>query len=165
MTRQAFWIVPALAFALAAPAAAKDNENRKEKHRNKVLRESIYDDGRYDSRYGVARGDNMRFRGMDRNGDGAITRKEWQGNDKSFNQHDLNRDGVLAGREVRSGARNDAQVRRDARVRRGTDTFGRLDRNRDGVLHGSEWPYDSSAFRRIDRNRNGVIENWEYRQQ
>lgn len=48
---------------------------------------------------GKAKGN--RFRGMDRNGDGVITRDEWRGNDQSFQQHDRNRDGVLSGDEMR----------------------------------------------------------------
>ena len=51
---------------------------------------------------------NMRFRAMDVNGDGRITRQEWRGNARSFRNHDWNGDGVLAGDEVRTGAvRND----------------------------------------------------------
>lgn len=47
---------------------------------------------------------NMRFRGLDANGDGRITRREWRGNDRSFRVHDRNRDGVLSGREVWAGS-------------------------------------------------------------
>lgn len=43
----------------------------------------------------------MRFRGMDRNGDGVISRDEWRGNDQSFRNHDRNGDGVLSGDELR----------------------------------------------------------------
>lgn len=43
----------------------------------------------------------MRFRGMDQNGDGVISRSEWRGNDKSFRKHDRNHDGVLSGDELR----------------------------------------------------------------
>src|SRR5688572_31907832 len=43
---------------------------------------------------------NASFRGMDRNGDGVITRREWQGNAVSFRNHDRNGDGVLTGREI-----------------------------------------------------------------
>lgn len=46
----------------------------------------------------------MRFRGLDRNHDGRITRDEWRGNDVSFRVHDWNGDGVLSGEEVRPGA-------------------------------------------------------------
>lgn len=162
MNRQAFWIVPALALALAAPAAAKDNKNKREKEWNKARRESaarVYEDDWYRDR--GSRAENNRFRGIDRNGDGVITRKEWPGNDKSFNQHDLNRDGVLAGREVRAGSRRDDT--RDARMARRGGDFGSLDRNRDGVLQEREWPYGSDDFYRLDRNRNRIIESWEYR--
>jgi hypothetical protein len=44
-------------------------------------------------------------------------------------------------------------------------SFGRLDRNNDGVLEGREWPYGSIDFSRLDRNNNRVIENWEFRLQ
>jgi hypothetical protein len=47
----------------------------------------------------------MRFRGMDSNGDGRITRREWRGNDNSFRNHDCNGDGVLSGNEVRPGGK------------------------------------------------------------
>lgn len=163
MNRQAFWIVPALALALAAPAAAKNNGKGKgggKGHKGSVATIHEEDRGEHGGRYRgdrdvrEERGDNMRFRGIDRNGDGVITRGEWPGNDTSFEQHDRNRDGVLTGAEVRAGAARD-----DARL----GTFGRLDRNDDGVLDGREWPYGSSRFARLDRNGNRVIETWEYR--
>lgn len=167
---KAIWIVPALAIGLAAPVAADDNDDRKEKNRNRVLRERVYDyedDGYYGARGRNNR--NMRFRGMDRNGDGVITRSEWRGNTRSFRQHDLNRDGVLAGREVWTGM-GSRDVWDDSRYgdsRYGTvygsGTFGQLDRNRNGVLESHEWPYAASDFYRFDRNGNRVIESWEYR--
>ena len=45
-----------------------------------------------------------RFRAMDANGDGVITRDVWRGCDRSFAVHDWNNDGVLSGDEVRAGA-------------------------------------------------------------
>ena len=42
----------------------------------------------------------MRFRGMDKDNDGKISRDEWRGNDKSFEKRDRNGDGVLSGDEV-----------------------------------------------------------------
>ena len=45
----------------------------------------------------------MRFQGMDTNGDGVITRREWRGNDNSFRNQDWNGDGILSGDEVRTG--------------------------------------------------------------
>ena len=46
----------------------------------------------------------MRFEAMDANHDGRITRNEWRGSDRSFDNHDWNGDGVLSGDEVRPGA-------------------------------------------------------------
>src|SRR5213595_2410467 len=43
---------------------------------------------------------NIRFQGLDRNHDGVITRAEWRGNDRSFQNEDWNGDGVLSGEEV-----------------------------------------------------------------
>ena len=43
---------------------------------------------------------NTRFRGMDRDNNGIITRSEWRGNTRSFRNQDWNNDGVLSGREV-----------------------------------------------------------------
>src|SRR5919107_5985933 len=42
----------------------------------------------------------MRFRAMDTDKDGVITRAEWRGSDQSFRQQDTNGDGVLSGDEV-----------------------------------------------------------------
>jgi Ca2+-binding EF-hand superfamily protein len=53
------------------------------------------------------RNENMRFRGVDKNGDGMISRQEWPGNDTSFRNHDRNNDGVLSGDEVRPAAQRD----------------------------------------------------------
>ena len=42
-----------------------------------------------------------RFRGMDTDRDGVVTRAEWRGSDQAFRNHDTNSDGVLSGAEVR----------------------------------------------------------------
>ena len=68
----------------------------------------LYDRDRYyrDRDYvGYGSSDRIRHRGMDRNHDGVITRREWRGNDNSFDRHDRNGDGRLSGREVRPGSR------------------------------------------------------------
>lgn len=169
MKRHSFLIVPALALAMAAPAMAKDKDNERQKEKNRARREMLYDRGYY---YGGS--ENARFRGMDRNGDRVITRGEWRGNDRSFRNHDLNGDGVISGREIWAGSRSDmygygrsdTYGYDDGNVYGSrTMSFGRLDRNNDGVLESYEWPYGSSAFLRLDRNGNRVIENWEYRLQ
>ena len=45
-----------------------------------------------------------RFRGMDSNNDGVITRAEWRGNDRAFRNQDWDGNGILSGDEVRQGA-------------------------------------------------------------
>jgi Ca2+-binding EF-hand superfamily protein len=95
-----------------------------------------------------------RFRGMDRNGDGVITRDEWRGSERSFEIHDINKDGVLSGTEVRT-SETDWQDRRgwDDLV----DQFDRTDRDNNGVISRDEWYSDPSTFDRLDRDRNGAI--------
>jgi len=123
---------------------------------------------------GRARGqqgrENMRFQGMDRNGDGVITRAEWRGSAQSFRVHDWNRDGRLSGDEVRPGAQRG--VNRDEydyapdRAREFDDWtsegFAYLDHNRDGRLGRDEWHYDVESFVRADRNRDNVLSREEF---
>ena len=69
----------------------------------------------------------MRFRTMDRNRDGVVTRAEWQGSDQAFRQQDRNGDGILSGDEVR--------VAQGAGV---VNVFTQLDVDRDGLLTEAE---------------------------
>jgi Ca2+-binding EF-hand superfamily protein len=114
---------------------------------------------------------NMRFQGMDRNGDGIITRAEWRGSVQSFKVHDWNGDGRLSGDEVRVGARrNDrAQVddfdyyEREYVFDDWTDRgFRALDYNRDNRITRDEWRFDREGFRRADHNNDGVISRAEF---
>ena len=87
--------------------------------------------------------DQMRFRAMDRNGDGVVTRAEWQGSDQSFRQQDRNGDGILSGDEVR--------------VAQGADTvniFALVDLDGNGKVTTQEW---RRAFTQLDVNRDGVL--------
>lgn len=61
-----------------------------------------------DRSYGNENAGGRRFRGMDSNGDGIITRNEWRGNDNSFRKHDRNGDGVISGDELRGNGKNKA---------------------------------------------------------
>ena len=114
--------------------------------------------------------DTMRFRAMDRNRDGVITRREWRGSDQSFRVHDWNEDGVLSGDEVRVGAtrrmadRNDDYTpNRRATFYDWTQTgFKNLDANDDGRVSMDEWHYDVESFRRADRNGDDALERSEF---
>ena len=113
----------------------------------------------------------MRFEAMDRNGDGVITRDEWNGSARSFQVHDWNGDGRLAGNEVRIGAqRNIEQAEvadhvpgRSERYLNWTAAgFTSLDHNRDSRITANEWHFDLESFRRADRNRDDVLTRPEF---
>jgi hypothetical protein len=95
--------------------------------------------------------DQMRFRAMDRNRDGVVTRAEWQGNDQSFRQQDRNGDGILSGDEVRVPQGAD-----------GMNVFALVDADGNGRVTAQEW---RGAFAQLDVNRDGVLtddELWSY---
>lgn len=111
----------------------------------------------------------QRFRAMDKDGDGTISRAEWRGSDQSFRVHDWNRDGVLSGTELREVVRQAQRADQDEDFD-DTDTFNdwsetrftAMDGNRDGRITRPEWPYDLDSFRRADRNRDGVLVRGEF---
>jgi hypothetical protein len=112
----------------------------------------------------------MRFEAMDTNGDGAISRKEWQGSDRSFRVHDWNGDDKLSDDEVRIGAQRNARWEdadhapgRAERYVSWTQTgFNNLDHDRDRRITQKEWHYDVETFRRVDRNRDGSLDQAEF---
>ena len=87
--------------------------------------------------------DQMRFRAMDRNRDGVVTRAEWQGSDQSFRQQDRNGDGILSGDEVR--------VAQGAEV---VNVFALIDLDGNGRVTTQEW---RGAFTQFDVNRDGLL--------
>ena len=108
----------------------------------------------------------MRFESMDQNRDGAISRDEWRGSDRAFQNQDWNGDGQLSGNEVRIGARRDGNFeeadhlpnRYERYVSWTTAGFNNLDHNRDRRISANEWHFDLETFRRVDRNRDGSLE-------
>jgi len=97
-----------------------------------------------------------RFRGMDRNDDGVISRAEWGGSTQSFRVHDWDGDGVLSGDEVRTGAFRDGRSAEDEWFDRG-ERFEYLDANNNGRIERREWHMSLDAFNRLDDNRDGVL--------
>jgi len=103
--------------------------------------------------------DQMRFRDMDTDNDGVITRAEWRGNDQSFREHDRNHDGGLWGEGVSPRYENGAdRSRREEMAAR----FERNDRNADGQIARSEWTGSTAAFKRMDEDGDGIVTRQEY---
>jgi hypothetical protein len=100
-----------------------------------------------------------RFREMDRNRDGVVTRAEWQGSDQSFRVHDWNGDGILAGEEVRGDAEASGEGAGIYGDRE--DTFENLDYNRDNRIERTEWHGSGDAFQWLDRNSDGTLSRQE----
>ncbi len=121
-----------------------------------------------------------RFRSLDRNRDGRLTRNEWFYDAEGFYRADRNRDNVLTRAEFLGGDFDDDREdlladidhNRDGRVDRsewhGSDeAFDWMDRNNDGVLSraevGEDAPrHDSDLFGSLDTNRNNVIDRSEW---
>ena len=98
-----------------------------------------------------------RFRNMDTDQDGVVTRAEWRGSAQAFRNNDRNADGVLSGAEyevpTREARRLRGQLRRSSRSSTSTrivasprdewrgsrQSFTALDGNGDGVLTRREW--------------------------
>lgn len=163
--------VLALASVLLVPAATAGQGKGKAKGRNKDKhsqtdrkheRDWDRDRDRDHDRDWDDESGQMRFQGLDRNGDGRISRAEWRGNDQSFANHDWNGDGVLSGNEVRPGAWGEDD---DWNGGRGwEDRFDDLDRNGDDYLSRAEWPGADRLFNLLDLNRDGRVSFEEVRQ-
>jgi hypothetical protein len=91
-----------------------------------------------------------RFRGLDTNNDGRITRSEWRGNNRSFQVQDWNGDGVLSGNEVAAGGRN-------AGRRASEYDFDALDTNRNNRIERREWQARLAEFNRLNTNGDNFL--------
>jgi hypothetical protein len=96
----------------------------------------------------------IRFREMDENGDGVITRAEWRGSLQAFDEHDWDGDRRLSGDEVRVGAERPQDWT--------SERFQLLDRNRNNFISRGEWSEEPAEFVRIDRNGDDRVSRDEF---
>ena len=102
-----------------------------------------------------------RFRGMDRNNDGVISRNEWRGSRQSFDVHDWNNDGVLNGQEVDEAVARQGRTVDDENFDR-VDQFENLDVNNNNRIDAREWHGTVVAFNRLDVNDDNVLSRAEF---
>lgn len=123
----------ALAFVVAASPAVFANDALALFERADLNRDGVVTRAEADA---IARSTraNSTMKRLDRNGDSAISRSEWDGDPRLFVRLDRNRDGVLS--------RLDTHLRQRVRHR-----FHGLDRNRDGIVTRTEWNGNSRSFR------------------
>lgn len=91
--------------------------------------------------------DRARFRAMDLNRDGVVSRDEWRGDDRSFRQQDRNGDGVLTRDEVREAVGTSGTTG-------AIQDFESVDVDRNGQVTAQEW---MRAFNELDVDRNGAL--------
>jgi len=166
MKRQFIWMQAALCavtFSMAAPVLARaDQPAHAHAHGKNKPKKS--------KQAKQARGHDwdQRFHGLDRNNNNVVSRAEWNGDDRSFANHDWNRDGVLSGDELIAGATRPGDARpaapRPARPNTEPDEvlFARMDSNRDERLQRHEWTGSASDFARLDFNKDGVLSPYEF---
>jgi Ca2+-binding EF-hand superfamily protein len=117
-----------------------------------------------------AQGARIRFESMDANNDGVITRAEWRGSDRAFQNQDWNGDGRLSGQEVAIGGRRNQNFEEADHVPNRFERyvswtqagFNNLDHNRDRRITSNEWHFDVETFRRVDRDRDGGLDQTEF---
>jgi len=171
MRRQFIWMQAALCavtFSMAAPVLARADQpahaHANGKNKPKKSKEAKQAKGHdWD----------QRFHGLDSNNNNVVSRKEWNGDDRSFANHDWNRDGVLSGDELIAGATRPAASHPPAShpaaphaARPNTESdevlFARMDSNRDERLSRNEWTGSASDFARLDFNKDGVLSPYEF---
>jgi Ca2+-binding EF-hand superfamily protein len=100
----------------------------------------------------------QRILGMDRNGDGKVSREEFTGQPANFDRFDTNKDGFISRDELPgvAGAGNatPATAPFPAMLR---ERLQGMDKNSDGKIGKDEFTGDPSLFDRLDTNKDGSI--------
>jgi hypothetical protein len=171
MRRQWIWMQAAtcaLTFSVAAPLMARTTGQppphaQAQGHDKAKKPKKAKPKGAHDHDHSQPQDWDPRFHGLDDNDDNVISRGEWNGDSRSFANHDWNRDGVLSGNELIAGATRPGTP---PAPRPGADPdqaeFARLDGNRDNRLSRGEWNGSAGDFDRLDVNRDGLLSPYEF---
>jgi Ca2+-binding EF-hand superfamily protein len=110
----------------------------------------------------------LRFRDVDTDSDGALSRDEWRyGGERMFDNLDQNSDASLTQAEMSAGPRwstdsGDAYGRGNRWRDRLGSRFSELDGNKDGVITPGEWRKNPQTYELLDTNRDGSLTEAEF---
>jgi Ca2+-binding EF-hand superfamily protein len=97
-----------------------------------------------------------RWKKLDRDNDGRISRSEWQRDERVFDRIDADKDGFLTKEELRSAAAEFHGRRRGG--------LREMDADADGNISRSEWKGKGETFNRLDANKDGLLSRDELRE-
>jgi Ca2+-binding EF-hand superfamily protein len=100
-------------------------------------------------------GGEQRWKKLDQDNDGKISRSEWQRNEQAFDRMDADKDGFLTKEEMRSAARGFREKHRNR--------LQEMDADADGNISRSEWKGKEDIFNRLDANNDGLLSREELR--
>ncbi|MGH9426265.1 MAG: EF-hand domain-containing protein [Terriglobia bacterium] len=98
----------------------------------------------------------QRWKKLDQDGDGRISRSEWQRNEQAFDRMDADKNGFLTKEELRAAAREFRGKRRDG--------LRKMDTDADGNISQSEWKCQEQMFNELDANHDGMLSRDELRE-
>jgi Ca2+-binding EF-hand superfamily protein len=148
-SRRACMFFLSLAFCLSFAFAQMKRSSEQQRHRLGLRPGTAWD----------AVDPRQLMRDADADGDGVITREEWE---QFFRNHDNNKDGRLTSEEVPQSKSWDESDEAASPDYGRTFAFERLDGNKNDVIERSEWPGTDRAFKRMDGNRDGVLSREEF---
>ena len=97
-----------------------------------------------------------RFGSLDRNGNGRIESREWDGTVAAFNRLDVNNDNILSRAEMINAAEGTTATGTSAQVR-AERAFNSMDVNTNGRIELREWNGTAAEFDRLDVNNDNIV--------